>query len=65
MFHPHLPALHHTRWLAPLAADDLRHGEFYSLFGVQPDGVSLDFGEEVVCSVWSDWSGSNLPVFDV
>lgn len=65
MLHPHLPALHHTRRLATLAPYDLRNGQFYRLFGLQPHGVSVDFGEEILYSVWSDWRRSNLPLFDV
>jgi len=51
--------------LASLAADDLWYGEFYSIFSVEFDGVSVDTLEKIIHSVWDNWRGSNFPVFDV
>ncbi len=39
--------------------------DLFSLPHIQPDGIPVEFVEEVLPDLWSDWRGTNLLVSDV
>lgn len=57
--------MYHSLGVVALAADDLRHGQLHRLFGLEHDGVPLDFGQKVIRDLRDNWCCSNLLVLDV
>jgi hypothetical protein len=65
VFYSGFCALHHSLFMAALAADDLWHDQFKCLPDPQHHGVPLDPVEKITGDIRDHRGCSNIPLLDV